>query len=112
MVNMGCCGNDCDNCDIRKATARKDNDALATFAASAERSGIDSFIMPSRMRCTGCLEAGPKSISCNACKIRQCAMDNHIPSCAFCEDFPCELGGLMWEIVPEYKHNIEKIKSR
>ncbi|MEG1641567.1 MAG: DUF3795 domain-containing protein [Synergistaceae bacterium] len=112
MSNMGCCGMDCDNCEAKKATERKDNITLAKLAVSAEQSGAESFILPSRMRCTGCLTSGAKSLSCNECKIRQCAMENQIPHCGFCEEFPCELGSIVWEAVPEYKHNIERIKSR
>jgi hypothetical protein len=39
-------------------------------------------------------------------------MENHVPSCAFCDEFPCELGGEVWEASPEYKHNLEALKSR
>lgn len=112
MASMGCCGMDCETCAARKATLNRDNKMLAKLAAAAEKAGKESFILPSRMRCTGCLEKGDKSISCNECRIRQCAMEQHIPHCGFCENFPCELGGVVWEAVPEYKHNLETLKSR
>ncbi len=108
---MGCCGMDCDNCEARKATLRKDIKALARIASEQGSRG-DSFILPSRVKCTGCLAAGEKSVTCNECRIRLCAMENNIPHCGFCEEFPCDLGNEVWEAVPEYKHNLEVLKSR
>lgn len=112
MANLGCCGMDCDGCEARKATVRGDTEALAKIAAAQESRGCASFILPSRMKCTGCLAAGDKSVSCNECRIRLCAMENHVPHCGFCEDFPCALGGEVWDAVPEYKHNLEVLRSR
>ncbi|MEG1825255.1 MAG: DUF3795 domain-containing protein [Cloacibacillus sp.] len=112
MANIGCCGIDCDACTARRATLNKDNETLAALAAAQEREGKGSFILPSRLRCTGCLTAGAKSISCGECAIRACAVRNRIPNCGFCPDFPCDLGTSVWEAVPEYKHNLECLKSR
>ncbi|MDO4987857.1 MAG: DUF3795 domain-containing protein [Synergistes sp.] len=111
MQNTGCCGADCNACAARKATVRQDNAALAKLAADEEGAGR-SFVLPSRLRCTGCLAHGAKSISCAECAIRACAMSNHIPHCGFCPEFPCNLGSAVWEAVPEYKHNIDVLKSR
>ena len=112
MANIGCCGVDCDACEARRATARRDNAALAKIAAAQESAGQGSFILPSRLRCTGCLEPGEKSVSCAECAIRECALASHIPHCGFCPDFPCELGSAGWEAVTEYKHNLEVLRSR
>ena len=92
MANTGCCGMDCDGCEARRATVRRDNEALAKIAAHLESAGQGSFILPSRLRCTGC--------------------ENQIPHCGFCPEFPCELGSAVWEAVPEYKHNLEVLRSR
>ena len=110
--NIGCCGMDCDSCEARRATARNDAETLAKLAAHQERQGYGSFILPSRVKCTGCLAKGAKSVSCQECQIRLCAMESHIPHCGFCEEFPCALGSEEWEAAPEYKHNLEVLKSR
>ena len=81
MANTGCCGMDCDGCEARRATVRRDNEALAKIAAHLESAGQGSFI-------------------------------NQIPHCGFCPEFPCELGSAVWEAVPEYKHNLEVLRSR
>ena len=60
MANTGCCGMDCDGCEARRATVRRDNEALAKIAAHLESAGQGSFILPSRLRCTGCLAPGVK----------------------------------------------------
>ena len=81
-------------------------------AAAQESEGRGSFILPSRLRGTGCLEPGEKSVSCAECAIRACALSSHIPHCGFCPDFPCDLGTAVWEAVPEYRHNLEVLRSR
>ena len=48
----------------------------------------------------------------SAAAIRECALASRIPHCGFCPDFPCELGNPVWEAVPEYKHNLEVLRSR
>lgn len=109
---FGCCGMDCGSCEARKATERNDMEALSRIAAAEESRGGGSFVMPSRMRCTGCTEPGAKSLACGGCKVRMCAIQNGIPHCGFCEEFPCDLGDAIWEAIPEYKKNLERIRSR
>lgn len=112
MSKIGCCGMDCDACEARRATLSHDSNALARIAVTAEISDGDSFVLPSKLKCTGCLEPGVKSIRCGKCLIRACALENHLPHCGYCENFPCELGTDVWEAIPEYKHNLEQLKSR
>ena len=112
MPNTGCCAADCSVCEARRATVRKDGAALAKIAASMEGEGRGSFILPSRLRCTGCLSPGVKSVTCAECAVRECALKNNIPHCGFCPDFPCGLGSSVWEAIPEYKHNLEVLRSR
>ena len=112
MSIFGCCGMDCEACEARRATLHKDAASLAKLAAAAENAGDGLFILPSKLKCTGCLEPGVKSIRCQQCQIRLCAQENHLPHCGFCENFPCGLGGDTWEAIPEYKHNLEQLKSR
>ncbi|MDD4160426.1 MAG: DUF3795 domain-containing protein [Synergistaceae bacterium] len=112
MDITGCCGMDCSSCEARLATLRNDMEALSKIAAAEENRSGHSFILPSRMRCTGCMEPGAKSISCAECRIRICAEERSIPHCGFCEEFPCDLGDIIWEAIPEYKKNIERIRSR
>ena len=72
--NIGCCGMDCGACEARKATAANDTEALARIASSLESEDENPFILPSKVKCTGCLVPGVKSLSCCECRIRQCAM--------------------------------------
>ena len=110
--NLGCCGMDCGACEARRATELRDNGTLARLAAAQEGSDEQPYVLPSRLRCTGCLALGVKSVSCQQCRIRLCAMENGVPSCAFCDEYPCELGDEVWEASPEYKHNLDALKSR
>lgn len=108
----GCCGTDCEACEARRATLQKDAAALAKLAVAEENAGGGSFVLPSKLKCTGCLEPGVKNIRCQQCRIRMCAQENRIPHCGFCENFPCELTGGAWEAIPEYQHNLKQLKSR
>ena len=112
MEIFGCCGMDCGSCEARRATERNDMEALSNIAVAEESRGGGSFILPSRMRCTGCTEPGAKSVACGGCSVRMCALQNGIPHCGFCEEFPCDLGDAIWEAIPEYKKNLERIRSR
>ncbi len=112
MEIFGCCGMDCGSCEARRATERDDMEALSNIAVAEESRGGGSFILPSRMRCTGCTEPGAKSVACGGCRVRMCALQNGIPHCGFCEEFPCDLGDAIWEALPEYKKNLERIRSR
>ena len=112
MEIFGCCGMDCGSCEARMATERDDMEALSNIAVAEESRGGVSFILPSRMRCTGCTEPGAKSVACTGCRVRICALQNGIPHCGFCEEFPCDLGDTIWEPLPEYKKNLERIRSR
>jgi hypothetical protein len=112
MEIFGCCGMDCGSCEARRATERNDMEALSNIAVAEESRGGGSFILPSRMRCTGCTEPGAKSVACGGCRVRMCALQNGIPHCGFCEEFPCDLGDAIWEALPEYKKNLERIRSR
>ncbi len=103
---------DCSSCEARRATERNDIEALSKAAVAEERRGGEAFILPSRMRCTGCTEPGPKSVACAGCKVRMCALSKGIPHCGFCEEFPCDLGDVIWEALPEYKKNLEGLRSR
>ena len=111
MAETGCCGMNCEACGARRATLAHDNVMLAKIAAKEENGGR-GFVLPFRLRCTGCTAPGIKSIHCAECAIRECALSNHMPHCGFCPDYPCELGAPFWEAVPEYKHNLDVLKSR
>ncbi len=59
----GCCGMDCGSCEARRATERNDIETLSKLAAAEESRGGYSFILPSKIKCTGCTGPGAKSIT-------------------------------------------------
>lgn len=111
MSNIGFCGKNCDTCLAYQATKKNDLQLLAKLSTELE-SQCDAHSLPHRYRCTGCLKSGVTSVSCQECKIRNCAMENKLVTCEFCPDFPCELHSVFSEIYAEYKHNTAQIKSR
>ncbi|MDO4218568.1 MAG: DUF3795 domain-containing protein [Synergistaceae bacterium] len=111
MANLGFCGRDCAHCLAFKATKKNDLHLLAHLSVEMETK-YNSFFLPHRYRCTGCVTIGAKSLTCQECKIRNCALENKIISCEFCSDFPCDLHNVFNEEYAEYKHNTAQIKSR
>ncbi len=77
-------------CEARRATERNDIETLSKLAAAEESRGGYSFILPSKIKCTGCTGPGAKSITCSDCR-SGCALDRGIPHCGFCEEFPAIL---------------------
>lgn len=111
MLNIGFCGKNCDLCAACRATKKNDLCLLVQLSIDNEKM-YDMHALPHRYRCTGCVKKGAKSITCQECKIRNCATENKLISCDFCLDFPCELHNVFNEEYAEYKHNTEQIKSR
>ena len=78
------CGLDCEACEARLATVRKD-DALRADVAKrwSELNGVE--ITPAMIHCTGCRTEGPKTPYCESlCPIRRCAADRGFGTCADC----------------------------
>ena len=85
------CGLDCETCEARLATVRKD-DALRQKVAAfwSELNGVE--ITPDMINCEGCRMNGVKTPFCDRlCGIRQCALRRGMETCGSCGDMEnCE----------------------
>lgn len=90
------CGLDCSTCPIHLATREEDKKKQQSLRKSivkqcAEQYGIN--LLPEDVSdCDGCrANTGRIFTGCSNCRIRKCASDKNIESCAFCNDYACEI---------------------
>ncbi|MGM9803910.1 MAG: GNAT family N-acetyltransferase [Muribaculaceae bacterium] len=81
---IGCCGIDCEKCDVRIATVNGDEALRAATARKwSQLNGIE--IKPEYLYCLGCRTEGQKTYYCtNVCVIRRCAASQGYATCAEC----------------------------
>lgn len=101
------CGLDCEKCEARLATIKKD-DALRKKVAKewSELNGIE--ITPEMIHCEGCKADGKKTVYCESlCPIRQCALDRGVKNCGKCAKMKaCEKVGMIIANNPQALRNL------
>lgn len=82
---IGCCGLNCENCDVRIATINND-DALKEKTAILWTKLNGVTITKDMINCVGCRLEGVKTLFCNElCPIRKCTNEKKIGTYAECE---------------------------
>ena len=110
------CGLDCSACPIHLATLEPDAVKQYAMRVSIAHECFVHYgmkLQPEEVNdCDGCLaNTGRLFSSCRNCEIRKCASAKELESCAFCEDYACELLDEMFRSDPEAKSRLEKIRS-
>ena len=84
------CGLNCSQCSSFLATRDDDDQARArTSRWMAET--YDIHIPPQKINCDGCQARDGRRLSyCEECRVRACAVEKGISTCAECEAQPCE----------------------
>ena len=109
---LGYCGLNCETCEARLATVRRD-EALRRKVAKlwSELNGVE--ITPEMIRCEGCRMDGAKTPFCESlCRIRPCAMARGYDTCGECPEM--ETCGRLAAIVggsEEARRNLEKSRQ-
>ena len=81
---IACCGLDCGNCDVRKATINND-DELRKKTAKLWAEANNAPIRPEHINCMGCRTVGVKYIFCSdLCPVRKCVSEKGFVTCADC----------------------------
>ena len=84
------CGVSCTECRAYKATQSGDRSALEGIA-SEWTSSIGRTFTADDVICDGCRVEGKRlSAYCSSCEIRLCAQSKGLPTCAHCDDCPCD----------------------
>jgi hypothetical protein len=105
------CGLTCSACPAFLAT-RAGDEAKARETAELWTKLYHTNVKVEDVWCDGCLVEGRKCAHCGECKIRACAREKGVASCALCADYVCkELEGLL-SMVPEARAALERIRAR
>jgi hypothetical protein len=105
----GCCGIDCSECGAFIATRENDDAKRAEVAAEWSKM-YDADIKAEQIVCNGCTSAGPWFHHTeHNCEMRRCCQEREKPTCAACEEFPCERLAGFFQQVPKAKKNLESL---
>ena len=108
---VGACGNHCGKCNDYIAYVTKDFELKKKVSEEIKKQyGVD--IQPEKIACDGCWGSIHNAWSASLeCKIRQCALDKNILTCADCDNFPCEVYIRQFDIHSQQAKNINSIKQ-
>jgi len=109
--NISPCGLDCTECEAYIATKKCDMEKLAEVAEKwNEQYGGESTAED--CICDGCT-MGERLSKAHAqtCKIRICADNRGVPTCAHCEDFICEMLEGFFQFAPELEEKLRALRD-
>lgn len=104
------CGLDCADCKAFKATQMKDTEQKRQMAKRWTE-GLKVEFTPEDIDCKGCKSDVLSGWCRKICKIRPCAEERKIETCAHCSDYQC---GKLKEFLsdePVAKENLEKMRK-
>jgi hypothetical protein len=105
------CGLDCHQCGAFLAT-RENDDARREEVAELWSKEFGADIRPQDINCVGCTaEEGAHFNHCRICEIRKCGREKGVVNCAFCGDYPCAELSNFFEMVPEAKTRLDRIRA-
>ena len=106
------CGLVCTECPAYRG--HKENDIeLLERAAKVWSDAYGETLTADSIRCEGCKSAsGVKGETCVMCKVRVCAIDRGVESCALCDDYGCDTLEEILHHAPEARQKLEEIRSR
>jgi Protein of unknown function (DUF3795) len=110
MTMIAACGLDCEQCDAYKATQAND---LLMLEAVAQKWTVE-FNAPGltaeNIQCDGCMVPGRKVGNCSECKMRLCAIERGLPTCAACPEYACSELTAFFNMVPQAKVNLDALR--
>jgi hypothetical protein len=99
MMQMACCGDDCNYCPRYTGTINNDKKILKRAAEIWYKIGWrDRILSPDKMKCYGCL-----SIKNCVYGIKECCKNKKIDNCGYCTTMPCGKLEEMFERTKKYK---------
>jgi hypothetical protein len=84
------CGLDCVECRAFKATQAKDYELKRQIAKHWSDQGEIKF-KPEDIDCNGCKSDTISGFCRKICKIRPCAQERQVKTCAHCDNYPCDI---------------------
>jgi hypothetical protein len=109
------CGLECNTCPIHLATLEEDESRKHNMRESIAEQCFEQYGMNLKPNditdCDGCWADNDRVFSgCLNCEIRKCAMMKKIDSCAFCDDYPCEILSNNFSHDPDAQKRLESIR--
>jgi hypothetical protein len=107
---MAYCGLDCAECKAFKVTQAHDTEEKKQMAKRwAEQLKVE--FEPEDINCEGCKSSVLSGWCRKICKIRPCAEERKVETCAHCDDYPCEKLKEFLSNEPIATENLEKIRK-
>ncbi|MFX1266428.1 MAG: DUF3795 domain-containing protein [Promethearchaeota archaeon] len=105
------CGLNCSDCPAYIATQKNDTNELEKIAKKWSNERMQFHAKD--ILCDGCFSDGRIFQGCHECDIRTCARKKGLKSCAYCEDYPCELLSIAFgkSVDPSAKERLDEIKK-
>lgn len=107
---IGFCGLICSECPAYLAT-QKDDDNERKKVAEMWSKEFNETIKSEDINCDGCLDDERVFNYCKKCEIRKCGLEKNLKNCAYCDDYACEKLEKFFEMAPEAKTTLEKIRK-
>jgi len=104
------CGLDCTECKAFKATQVKDTEWKKQIAKQWEE-GLKVEFKPEEINCDGCMSNRISGWCTRICKIRPCAQERKLETCAHCSDYPCKELKEFLANEPTGAKNLEEIRK-
>jgi hypothetical protein len=106
---MAYCGLRCDECKILKVTQARDYEQKKQTA----KRWSDQFeikFKPEDVTCEGCKSDVLSGWCRSICKMRPCAEERNVETCAHCDNYPCDVLKKFLSEEPVAKENLETIR--
>ncbi len=108
---IAACGLDCAQCEAYIATQADDLLALESVAAKWTREYNAPGLTADNVRCDGCMSERRKVGHCFECKIRLCAVEHKLDTCASCPEYACDELEKFLKMVPPARENLEALRK-
>jgi hypothetical protein len=104
------CGLDCGKCNALKATKAKNIERKSEMAKQWSE-GLNVEFKPEDIDCNGCMSETISGWCRKICKIRPCAEERKVKTCAHCDDYSCEKLKEFLSNEPVAAKNLEEIRK-
>jgi len=109
------CGLDCSSCPIHLATLEPDPHKQQSMKSDIVRMGAELYKVHLTIEditdCDGCRTGSRLYSGCSNCEIRKCAVNRRLDSCAFCEDYNCDLLQKHFMTDPDSRKRLEAMRT-
>ena len=104
------CGLDCGKCRAFIATQAEDSGRKKEIAKEWTK-GLNVEFKPEDINCNGCTSDTISGWCTKICKIRPCAEERKVKTCAHCNDYPCEKLKEFLSNEPDATKTLEEIRK-